>query len=128
MYQDCGVFSVFAGTSPEQTGEVVGLVLDELRDIAANGITLEELELAKQQARASLLLSLEDSASRAAALAQCEMVHGRQISTEETLEKLDAVSLENCANIANEFFVSEKLAFAAIGDIQDESAIREQLG
>lgn len=125
MYQDCGVFSVFAGTSPEQTGEVVGLVLDELRDVVANGITLDELELAKQQARASLLLSLEDSASRAAALAQCEMVHGRQISTEETLAKLDAVSLENCANIAEEYFVNEKLAFAAIGDI-DENALSEE--
>lgn len=125
MYQDCGVFSVYAGTSPEQTGEVVGLVLDELRNIVANGITLDELELAKQQARASLLLSLEDSASRAAALAQCEMIHGRQISTEETLGKLDAVSLENCANIANEYFVAEKLAFATIGDIDERSLSEE---
>ncbi|MBL8181164.1 MAG: insulinase family protein [Blastocatellia bacterium] len=121
LYQDCGVFSVYAGTSPEQTGEVVGLVLDEIRDVATNGVTADELELAKQQARASLLLSLEDSASRAAALAQCEMVHGRQISTEETLEKLDAVSLENCANIASEYFVNERIAFAAIGDLENEN-------
>ncbi len=126
MYQDCGVFSVYAGTSPEQTSEVLGLVVQEMREVAANGVTADELELAKQQARASLLMGLEDSASRAAALAQCEMVHGRQISTDETLENLDAVSLDDCADIANEYFVTEKLAFAAIGDIQDESAIREQ--
>jgi len=125
MYQDCGVFSVYAGTSPEQTSEVLGLVAREMREVAANGVTADELELAKQQARASLLLSLEDSASRAAALAQCEMVHGRQISTDETLEKLDAVSLEDCAYIANEYFLTEKLAFAAIGDI-DELLIRRQ--
>ncbi len=121
MYQDCGVFSVYAGTSPEQTSEVVGLVLEELRDVVANGITADELELAKQQARASLLMGLEDSASRAAALAQCEMVHGRQISTDETLKKLDSVSLEDCASIASEYFVDEKLAFAAIGDIAKEN-------
>lgn len=125
MYQDCGVFSVYAGTSPEQTKEVLDLIVDEIRDVAANGVTSDELELAKQQARASLLMGLEDSASRAAALAQCEMVHGRQISTEETLEKLDAVSLEDCANISNEFFVAENLAFAAIGDI-DERSLREE--
>ena len=80
MYNDCGVFSIFAGTSPEQTGEVIDISVSELSDVVRNGIGENELELAKDQARASILMSLEDSAARAASLAQSEMVHGRQIS------------------------------------------------
>src|SRR3954471_6725646 len=74
MYRDVGIFSIFAGTSPEQVGEVVDIAVAELREVIRNGITEQELSLAKNQARAAILLSLEDSASRAAALAQSEMV------------------------------------------------------
>ncbi|MEO6654777.1 MAG: pitrilysin family protein [Pyrinomonadaceae bacterium] len=119
MYQDCGLFSIFAGTSPEQVEEVVELSITEMRDIVQNGVNDRELELAKQQTRASILLSLEDSASRAASLAQSEMTHGRQISVEETLAAVDAVTTDDCHNIATEFFRSENVAFAALGDLPE---------
>ena len=127
MYQDCGLFTVFAGTSPDQVEEVVDLAIAEMREIVQNGIISDELELAKQQARASILLSLEDSASRAAALAQSEMVHGRQISVEETLAAVDAVTTNGCHAIAKEFFRTETIAFAALGDLKDLSVDRERL-
>ena len=127
MYQDCGMFSIFAGTSPEQVEEVVDLAVAEMRDVSRNGVTADELDLAKQQTRASVLLSLEDSASRAASLAQSEMIHGRQISVEETLSAVDAVTPDDCHAIASEFFRTEHLAFAALGDLDDLNITRESM-
>lgn len=127
MYKDCGVFSIFAGSSPEQTVEIVDLSISEMRAVVADGVTDDELDLAKQQARATVLLSLEDSASRAAALAQSELVYGRQISVAETLEKIDQVSVEDVAAVGREFFVSEKIAFAAIGDLDGIEIGRDRL-
>ena len=116
-YQDVGVFSIFAATSPDQVEEVVEIVVEEMRNVIRDGVTSDELDLAKAQARASVLLSLEDSASRAAALAQSEMVHGRQISVEETLAGIDAVTAEDCHALTIEFFRSENVAFTALGDL-----------
>ncbi|MFZ1700786.1 MAG: pitrilysin family protein [Pyrinomonadaceae bacterium] len=127
MYQDCGLFAISAGTSPEQVGEVVDLSIAEMRAVVADGITNDELELAKQQTRASILLSLEDSASRAAAIAQSEMIHGRQISIEETLAAVDAVTRDEIAAIAQEFFATEKIAFAALGDLDGLEVDRDRL-
>ena len=127
MYQDCGVFSIFAGSSPEQTREIVDLSIAEMRAVVANGVTEDELDLAKQQSRASILLSLEDSASRAAALAQSEMVYGRQIAVEETLAKIDAVATRDIAAIAREFFTTDNVAFAAIGDLEGDAITRDDL-
>ncbi|MBA3770521.1 MAG: insulinase family protein [Blastocatellia bacterium] len=127
MYEDVGVFSVFAGTSPDQVGEVVDLTIAELRSVVTSGVQTDELELVKQQARASILLSLEDSASRASSLAQSEMTHGRQISVEETLAKIDAVTVEDCQKLAREFLTSERIAFAAVGDLKDVRIDRERL-
>lgn len=120
MFRDCGYFSIFAATSADQTGEVVDLAMEELRQIVTEGITDDELDLAKQQARASILLSLEDSAARAGALANSEMTHGRQISVEETLEKIDAVTSDETQALARQYFRSEKVAFAALGDLEGQ--------
>ncbi len=127
-YQDCGMFSIFAATSPEQVEEVVDLSIAEMRAVVNDGVTEGELELAKQQAVASILLSLEDSASRAAALAQGEMTHGRQVPVEETLANLDAVTTYDVHSLAQEFFRTENVAFAALGDLKELRIDRERLG
>ncbi len=118
MHLDCGLFSVFAATSPDQVGEVLDLSMAEIRDIVGNGVSDSELALARQQTEASILLGLEDSAGRAATLAQQEMVHGRQISVEETLAAFAAVTPANIQQLAAEYFRTDTMAFAALGDLK----------
>lgn len=127
MYQDCGVFSIYAGTSPKQTEAVLDISLKELRSVARSGISAEELELMKDQSIASILLGLEDSGVRAGTLARLEMVHGRQISIEETVAKIEAVTVEEVQEIAREFFRTEKIAFAALGNLNGLKIKRERL-
>lgn len=127
MYLDCGVFTVYAGTSPKQTGEVLDISLKELRSVVQNGITKDELELIKEQSAAAILLGLEDSATRAGTLARLEMVHGKQISIEETLQKIEAVTLEEVQALAKEFFQTEKVAFAALGNLNGLKIERDRL-
>ncbi len=127
LHRDCGMFSVFAGTSPEQVGEVVDLAIAEIRDIVKNGVTGDELELSKQQTAAAILLGLEDSAGRAATLAQQEMVFGRQISVDESLAKFAAVTLDDIQTLAADHFHTDTMAFAALGDLKRLRVPRERL-
>lgn len=127
MYLDCGVFSIYAGTSPHQTESVLDISIKELREVVKNGVTTEELELMKEQSIASILLGLEDSSTRAGTLAHLEMMHGRQISIEETIEKIEAVSVDEVQEIAREFFQTEKIAFGALGNLNGLKVKRERL-
>lgn len=127
LYQDCGIFSIYAGTSPKQTEEVLDIALDEMRWIVRNGITIEELVLMKEQSIASILLGLEDSATRAASLARLEMVHGRQISLDETIKNIEKVTVEEVQELAKEFFQTEKIAFGALGNLNGLKIKRERL-
>jgi predicted Zn-dependent peptidase len=126
-YTDCGMLSIFAGTSPDQVEEVLDIVMDEMRWVVRNGVEVDELDLAKQQTRASILLGLEDSAGRAASLAHSEMLHGRQITIEETLRNIDSVTTDEVAALASEFFRTELIAFAAIGDLKGLDVDRDRL-
>jgi predicted Zn-dependent peptidase len=127
MFIDVGFLAVSAATSPEQVREVAEIVVDELGSIVRDGVSDEELGLMKEQSRASVLLALEDSAGRAGTLAQCEMVHGRQIPVEETLAKLDAVRRDDIQALAREFFRTDRLALVALGDLGDLRFTRENL-
>lgn len=126
-FQDCGVFSIYAAVSPEKLREVVDLSIGEMRRVRREGVTLDELNLAKEQTIASVLLGLEDSSNRASNLAQMELIHGRQIPVEETLAKVEAVSVEEIQAIAREFFQTEQIAFAALGNLKNLKVKREML-
>ena len=55
------------------------------------------------------------------------MLHGRQISVEESLARTEAVTANQVRAIANEFFKGEKVAFAALGDLKGLKIKREHL-
>lgn len=127
MFRDCGYFSMFAGTSPDQAEEVIDLSIAEIRKLLKDGVTADELDLAKQQSRASILLSLEDSAARAATLAQSEMIHGCQIPIETTLARIEAVTRDELAELAREFFTTDNVAFVALGSLKGLKIDRKRL-
>lgn len=116
-FLDTGIFTMYAGTSPEHVGEVVDLAIGELRNIVKNGVAEDELRLVKDQAISSILLGLESSSVRAGVLARQEIVHGRYISPDEIIRDIQRVSVEQVQSIAQTYFKTEALALAALGDL-----------
>lgn len=102
LYQDAGTWTLQCSTSPDKAPEVLTVVQDLVRGLAAEGITDEELVRARRSLRGSLLLGLEDSGHRAARLGVAECVRGRYTPVEEHLERLDAVTSESVAHLARE--------------------------
>jgi predicted Zn-dependent peptidase len=102
-FQDSGLFQIYAGTGEEQAAELVPATLEELRRVR-HDVTAEELDRAKAQLRASLLMSLESTGSRCEALARQVFVHGRVIPVEETKAKIAAVTLDDIAAAARRIF------------------------
>jgi predicted Zn-dependent peptidase len=125
--QDCGIFQIFAATSPENFQQTVDLSIAEMRKIKANGVCEAELQLAKDQTLASILLGLEDSGVRAGNLAQSEATHGRQISIDETLQNLEKVTISDVQLIADEYFTSENISLIGLGNFKGLKVKREHL-
>jgi len=126
-FLDCGFFSVYAGTAPNQIGKAIDLSVAELKRIKREGVSAEEIELAKQQSVATILLGLEDSSNRAANLAQQEITFGKQIPLEETLRNIEQVTTEEIRELAREFFQTERIALAALGNLNGLKIERERL-
>src|SRR5688572_11057688 len=126
-FSDVGIFTVYAGTSPEQLDEVVDLSLNELRAVVHESVAEDELRIAKEQAISSILLGLESSSARASTLARQEIIHGRRISPDEVVEKIRAITPEHLKEIAQKYFRSECLAFGALGNLNGFRVDRSRL-
>ena len=126
-FSDVGVFTIYAGTSPKQLDEVVDLSLVELRRAVRESVAEEELKLVKDQTVSSILLGLESSSVRAGALARQEIVHGRRISPDEIISRLEAVTVSDLQRVARECFTSEGLALVALGDLNGFRVDRSRL-
>lgn len=116
-FTDVGMFTIYAGVSPVHIDQVLDLSLKELRRVVREPVPNDELKLAKDQAIASVLLSLESSSARAGALARQEIVHGRRIPPDQILQRIEAVTQEDTLRLAQEHFTTPNLALAALGNL-----------
>src|SRR2546426_2535170 len=126
-FSDVGVFTIYAGTSPENVDEVVDLSLAEMRRVVVERVSTEELKLAQDQATSSILLGLESSSGRVGALARQEIIHGRRIPPAEIIQNLEAVTPEDLQRVARRYFTSESLALGALGNLNGFRVDRSRL-
>lgn len=126
-FSDIGVFTIYAGASPEHLDEVVDLSLEELRRVVNENVSEEELKLAKEQAISSILLGLESSSARAGALARQEIIHHRRISPDEVVREIEAVDRAQLQKVARDSFTTEGLALAALGNLNGFNVDRSRL-
>jgi len=126
-YTDIGMFTIYAGTSPGHLDQVLDLSLQELRRAVHEPVAEDELQLAKEQAIASVLLSLESSSSRVGALARQEIVHGKHISPDEIIRSIEAVRPEDAQRVAQSCFTTSALALGALGNLNGFAVDRARL-
>lgn len=91
-FDDSGMLTVYAGTGGDQVAELAQVTVDELKR-AADDMSEEEVERARVQMKASMLMGLESPSSRCERLARMLAIWDRVPSLDETVAKIDEVDL-----------------------------------
>ena len=124
LFADTGVFSIYAGTTPQNAQTVMGLVRDEVASITSEGITEAEFERAKGHVRGSLVLSAEDPGSRMSRLGKQQLTTGEILSIDELIARYDAIDMGDVARIANSVLGKGDFQITIVGPF-DEDAFDE---
>jgi predicted Zn-dependent peptidase len=90
--KDTGMLAVHAATAPENVEELAAVVVAELAAIADAGPSEAELNRAKAQLKAGLLMALESSSIRAEQMARQLLTQNRLIAPTELAEEVTQVS------------------------------------
>jgi len=123
---DCGTFGVYAGTSAEKVSELLQVTREIFADVAANGITEEELSRAKELLKGALALNLESTSSRMMRIARNNLYYDRFIPIEETVEKIDAVTNQDVLELASWLLDPSRYSLAALGPVTEVDGVAAQ--
>ncbi len=127
-YHDGGLFAVYAGTGEDEVAEVIPVLCDQLMNVT-KGVTAEEVQRARAQLKASILMSLESTSSRCEQLARQILIYGRILPVEEIIAKIEAVDAAAVAKAAQRLFAGTP-TFTVIGPqtkVEDFATIKGRL-
>jgi predicted Zn-dependent peptidase len=118
-YSDTGVFGLYGACSPAKARQVADLMLAELRLLASDGVTPEELDRANGQLSGASALALEDSDTRMSRLGRAEITLGEFQDLDESLRRLALVTADDVQALAADL-VSRPLSLAVVGAVDED--------
>ena len=112
---DSGLFTIYIGTLPKQTREVLNVTMEVLQELVRNGVTDQELTRGKEQLKGSMIIGLESSGSRMNRLGKNELLLGRHQTIDEVIEKIEQVTKDDISHLIRDLFASP-FALAMVGN------------
>ena len=109
-YRDAGNMTIYAGCADDAVEEVIDLSVEELRGLKRTPVPDDELKRAKDHLKGSLMLSLENTASRMSHLARQEIYFDRHFSLDETLAGVQRVTAADIQRVARDLLSNGSLA------------------
>jgi len=128
-YVDGGLFGIYAGTGSRQLAELVPVICEEIGKLG-EAVSAEEVDRARTQVKAGLLMAQESTGARCEQLAQQIRVYGRPQPLAELGARLDAVDGAAVTRLARRLGAS-RLTCAAMGplaELEPYDAIAARLG
>lgn len=118
-YSDTGVWTVYTGTDRKHVGEVIQIILDQMRNLTRT-VTREELQKAKSQCKGNLMLGLESTTAKMINIAKQEMYYGKYYSPEDIMRSIEAVTLDELRDLSRRLTEGRLFAINSYGPLRPE--------
>jgi len=115
FFQTTGQLGVYVGTQPATADQAIEAIRGEYGLLAREGLPADELADGKRQLKGQVVLSLESPGARMHRLAGFVLHDDRYRPLGEMLADIDAVTSEEAAATAAEFFAPERQTVVRLG-------------
>jgi predicted Zn-dependent peptidase len=115
QYSDAGQIGLYVGTREENLVECLEIVARELSDVSDGNVRNGELERAKENLKGRMLLSMESTSNRMSRLGKSLITGSELLSLEVLVERVDAVTGAEIAEVAGDLLRLDRLSAAGIG-------------
>ena len=124
QYKETGVVALYLGTREDNLPEACRVIGAELASIQ-DGVSEDELVRAKESVKGRLVLGMESTSARMNRIGKAVLLNLDLLTLDEMIARIDAVSVDDVAELAGELYGPEGLAAACIG--RDEDHFRAAL-
>ena len=123
QFSDTGQIGLYLGTRPDNLRQAMQVVRDELARLRETPASEDELSRARENVKARIVLGMESTGARMNRLGASLLYELPLLETDELMERIDAVTLDDLRALTEELWAPERLSAAGIGP--DEAAFRE---
>ena len=127
-FKDTGLLSVATAVNKDTELRTLGLIGDELRLFTDKGVSEDELYRAREQAKSSLVMSLESTNSRMLKMGNSLMALGKCLTADELIARYDAVTSTQINELARQRFDFSRMSLSALGKTADAENYTKALG
>ena len=118
-YQDTGQVGLYVGTRADNLDEALAVVGSELTRFRQEPATAEELARAKENLKGRVVLALESTSARMTRLGSEILAGAPVMPIDEVVQRIDAVSMPDLAELTDALWAPERLSAAGIGPDQE---------
>ena len=126
-HAETGLFAIYTALGRETEGEALRTIVREVRRFADEGVTQAELDRAREQSKANVLMGLESTQARMSNLGRGELLSGAVLEADDIIAAYDAVKREDVLALARELFDFDRVSLSAVGRVGEEDYYRELL-
>lgn len=126
-HADTGLFCIYTALGKSTEAEAIRTILNVVDEVARDGVTQAELDRAREQSKANVVMGLESTSSLMNHMGRSLLLTGSITTPDEILRRYDAVTREDVAELAQSIFRRDALSLSAVGQVRDEQGYRSLL-
>ena len=119
-YQSNGSLTIYAGLNTEELYRALEIISKEIRLLKKDKLSREEVETAKTQLKATVVMGSEGISPRMSTYGKSLMFENRVKSIEEIIAAVETVSVDRVAEVIDRVFDINRMAVAVLGRIDDD--------
>ena len=127
-HEDVGLQGIYTAVNPEQENAALTTIRNIIDDLAQHGPTQAELDRAREQAKAGLLLGCESIQSRMSHLGNAALLYHKVREVDEIIAEYEAVTRDQVQCLAQEMFSFDHASLSAVGKVKTIAQYSQWLG
>lgn len=127
FFSDHGYLGISAGIDKAKIPEVLAGIMEELKDLRDNLVSVEEFEKVKNHITGGMVLSLETSNRLATYYGLQELIERHILTPEEAIKEINMVTREEVQSVARDILKNENLNLAILGPIKEDADLKNLL-
>lgn len=119
-HEDTGVFNVYTALNREMEKEALSTICTVIEDFVANGPDQAELDRAREQSKANVLMGLESTQARMSHMGRSLLFAGEILSPEDIIKAYDSVTRQDVMSLASKIFRFDGASLSAVGKVSSK--------
>jgi len=126
-HAETGLFAVYTALGRDMEREALDTIVAAVKEFADCGVTQAELDRAREQSKANVLMGLESTQARMSNLGRSELLTGFVLEPGGIIAAYDAVTVEGVRRLAGTMFDFSRASLSAVGRVGSEESYQEYL-